>query len=284
MESLNKSQLILLVLLVSFVTSIGTGVMTTALLQQAPVEVTRIINQVVEKTIEKVVPEKVTGMLSSQGNKEVTTVVVKEEDQIIAAIDKNVKSIVRVNERDGQGNIVGLYGIGLIVSREGHVVSVRRAITAGNSYWGTLSDGTTLELNPLPLPTGVDKKMNFIVFVPLKQNQINNPLVSASLSDSVVQLGQSVISLGGDTDNAVAVGRISFLSVKETSLASTTTKTLVSIDTDIQSRDIVLGSPLFNFSGDIVGIQMNNENSKSFSPISLLRKELSTLTSPQKTQ
>jgi hypothetical protein len=280
MESLNKSQLILLVLLVSFVTSIGTGVMTTALLQQAPVEITKTINQVVEKTIEKVVPEKVTGMLSSQGNKEVTTVVVKEEDQIIAAIDKNVKSIVRVNERDSQGNTVGFYGIGLVVSRDGQVVANKRTITAGNVYFGTFSDGTNIELNPL----GVDKKTNFIVFVPLKPNQIKVAFTPASFGEREPQLGQSVISLGGDTDNAVAVGRVSFLSVKETTLASTTTKTLVSIDTDIQSRDIVLGSPLFSFSGDIVGIQMNNENPKSFSPISLLRKELSTLTSSQKTQ
>jgi len=276
MEELNKSQLILLVLLVSFVTSIGTGVMTTALLQQAPVEVTRTINQVVERTIEKVVPEKVTGILSPQGNKEVTTVVVKEEDQILEAINKNIKSIVRVNEKDDQGNTVGLYGIGLVVSRDGQIVAVKKTITAGNSYWGTLSDGTILELNPL----GVDRKTNFILFVPLKQNQVKS-LVPASFSDKDPQLGQSVITLGGETQNAVAVGRVSFLNIKDT---STTTKSVVSIETDIQSRDGVVGSPLFNFSGDIVGIQFTRESSKSFDPVNILNRELPILTSSQKNQ
>jgi uncharacterized membrane-anchored protein YitT (DUF2179 family) len=56
MEDLNKNQIVLLTLLVSFVTSIATGIMTTSLLQVAPVEVTRNINRIVEKTIETVTP------------------------------------------------------------------------------------------------------------------------------------------------------------------------------------------------------------------------------------
>ena len=43
-DDLNKNQIILLTLLISFVTSIATGIITTSLLQEAPVEVTRNIN------------------------------------------------------------------------------------------------------------------------------------------------------------------------------------------------------------------------------------------------
>ncbi|MCE9585048.1 hypothetical protein K8Q94_00265 [Candidatus Nomurabacteria bacterium] len=55
-KDLNKTQLILLALLLSFVTSIATGISTVTLLQQAPASVTVPINRVVRQTVEKIVP------------------------------------------------------------------------------------------------------------------------------------------------------------------------------------------------------------------------------------
>ena len=48
MESLTKTQIVLLVLLVSFVTSLATGIVTVTLVNQAPQPVTHTINKVVE--------------------------------------------------------------------------------------------------------------------------------------------------------------------------------------------------------------------------------------------
>ena len=155
MEDLNKNQIVLLTLLISFVTSIATGIMTSSLLQEAPLEVTRTINRVVEKTIETVTPGVVT-----PGEKEVTTVIVKEEDLILDSINKNVKSIVRINEKDATLGTWSFYGIGLVVNKDGHIAADRKTITEGNSYSATMSDGTTLSLTP----TGVDKQTNFILF------------------------------------------------------------------------------------------------------------------------
>jgi hypothetical protein len=53
-EELSKSQLILLMLLVNFVTSVATGVLTVSLLDQAPPVVSKTINQIVDHTIETV--------------------------------------------------------------------------------------------------------------------------------------------------------------------------------------------------------------------------------------
>jgi len=55
-QDLNKSQLILLALLISFVTSIASAIATVSLLEQAPAPVTQTINRVVQQTIEKIVP------------------------------------------------------------------------------------------------------------------------------------------------------------------------------------------------------------------------------------
>jgi hypothetical protein len=53
-EDLTKSQLILLTVLVNFVTSIATGILTVSLLDTVPPVVTQTVNHVVEHTIEKV--------------------------------------------------------------------------------------------------------------------------------------------------------------------------------------------------------------------------------------
>ncbi|KKS11774.1 MAG: hypothetical protein UU66_C0009G0017, partial [Parcubacteria group bacterium GW2011_GWB1_41_5] len=77
-KDLNKSQLILLAVLLSFVTSIATGITTVTLMQQAPVSFTAPINRVVQQTIEKI--QQVEGKTITQ------TVIVKEEDLVVDAI------------------------------------------------------------------------------------------------------------------------------------------------------------------------------------------------------
>ncbi len=55
-NDLNKSQLILLAILLSFVISIATGITTVTLMQQAPPSVTVPISKVVRETVEKITP------------------------------------------------------------------------------------------------------------------------------------------------------------------------------------------------------------------------------------
>ena len=50
-EKLSKAQLVMLALLVSFMTSMSTGIVTVALMQQAPPSITQSVSKVVERTI-----------------------------------------------------------------------------------------------------------------------------------------------------------------------------------------------------------------------------------------
>jgi len=53
-KELDKKQLILLTLLITFVVSIATGIVTVSLMSQAPKNVPQTINNVIQRTIEKV--------------------------------------------------------------------------------------------------------------------------------------------------------------------------------------------------------------------------------------
>lgn len=55
-KDLTKTQLILLAVLLSFVTSIATGITTVTLMQQAPSSVTVPLTQIVRETVDKVAP------------------------------------------------------------------------------------------------------------------------------------------------------------------------------------------------------------------------------------
>lgn len=94
LEHLTKKQIILLTLLVSFVTSIATGIVSVSLMQQMPAPVTQTINRVVERTLERVV-EKKTDAQGVVTTKE-KTVVVKETDLISAAVQAAMPSLVSV--------------------------------------------------------------------------------------------------------------------------------------------------------------------------------------------
>ncbi len=91
-KDLNKSQLIMLALLLSFVTSIATGIVTVTLMQQAPSSIITPINKIVRETVEKIV--------QVPGNNTVQTVIIKEEDLIVEAISQNTSSIFTIY-RDG---------------------------------------------------------------------------------------------------------------------------------------------------------------------------------------
>src|SRR3989338_6667060 len=92
-KDLNKPQLIMLAILLSFITSIATGITTVTLMQQAPSSVTVPINRVIKQTVEKI--------QQVEGKTTVQTVIVKEEDLVVDAIAKNASSVFSIT-RDSQ--------------------------------------------------------------------------------------------------------------------------------------------------------------------------------------
>src|ERR1035437_463424 len=142
MENLTKQQIILLTLLVSFVTSIATGIVTVALMNQAPVGVVQTINRVIEKTIQTV----------TAPSKEIQTVVketvtVNTDDQIVSAVASTSKSVIRIyrtnTDPSSASNAMIFVGLGAVVSDDGIVATDNSLISDGGNYF-TTTDGNKL--------------------------------------------------------------------------------------------------------------------------------------------
>ncbi len=274
MEDLNKNQMVLLVLLISFVTSIGTGIMTVALLMEAPVEVTNTINRVVERTIQSVGPVQ-TIVTGGQKETQIQTVVVKEEDQVISAIEKNTKSIVRIRERNSSVDVDNLYGLGVVVSKEGIIATDKKLLSEAMQYFAVMSDGTEIPL----VSIYADKKSNIGFF---KAKPVGNYIfIPIAFSAGDPKLGQSVVVIGGNTTNAISIGRVTLITTKDIDVTAGT-KYIASFTADIGPMDSVYGGPVFSLSGELLGLSISAfSSSKIYIPAALVKKETLLLEAPK---
>lgn len=135
-KELNKSQLILLAILLSFITSIATGIVTVTLMQQAPVSITTPINRIVQQTVEKIT--------QIEGKPTVQTVVIKEEDLVVDAIAKNQSAIFIITkdglDANGQPAPISA-GSGFIISKDGIIVADASAVPDKGVYFVKNSSG-----------------------------------------------------------------------------------------------------------------------------------------------
>lgn len=255
MEDLTKTQIVLLTLLVSFVTSIATGIITVSLLSQAPASVTQTINRVIEHTIEKVAPDTTEVKPTSPTVKEVT--IVKEEDAILSSIDKVTQAVVRINSPTVTPNPGDFYALGVIVTKSGYVLSDKRNLILDGIYVVTLADGTVLSATLVT--TSAEDHLALFKINPDDAHTNNFPFIAVSKND--LKLGQSVIALEGKDKNSVAVGRVTSLNTyTETEADGTSVKIPYAVVTDISSVGETEGGPLLNLSGELVGLKTSNED------------------------
>ncbi len=246
MEELTKQQIVLLVLLVSFVTSIATGIVTVSLMNQAPVGITQTINRVVEKTIERVVTPSATST-----DKEVIreTIVVDQGDEVVKAIQKNSNSLVRIY-KSGESDGIVFVSIGTVISDDGVIATDNGNISESGKYFITTDDSKLHDLIVLRATSNES-----IALLKMKQEDKNLvTFTKVNFNTADLQLGQSVAFIGGDAKNTVATGIVSSLNTKEAS----TTKYISSIETTIPSKNFISGGLLLNLSGDLVGIKVGD--------------------------
>ena len=306
MEELTKTQLVLLVLLVSFMTSVVTGIVTVTLIDQAPKPVTQTINRVVEKIVG-------TGEGSKNNNdpfvvNEKTVVVTQEEKitSIVASVAPAVVSVVATKDVPlltecffspfGDNDMFGRFFPGLKVPSVCEEGTERRQVSAGSGFFVSESgfvatnrhvvadetaDYSVILNNGDSLPAQVLARDPFQDIAILKID--GEGFTSLALGDSnTLQIGRTVIAIGnalGEFQNTVSVGVVSGLRRTVNTIGAGTVEELRSlIQTDAAINPGNSGGPLITLDGKAVGINTavarGAENVGFALPVNILKKDL----------
>lgn len=265
---LNTQQVILLCLLVSFVTATATGITVVSLMQQVSEPVTQTINRVVERTVETVTQqpaEELRNILSQEPQaqtpveKETVTVIVNQEDKTIDAVEKNENSIVRIMRNTSTETFVTL---GIILNKEGDVLVDKRSINTNVAYKGIFSSGSfTLRAD--------DSFSNSDFAIFKISEDVEATFIPMTWGDSNnLKLAQSVISLSGSSANSISIGEIVKLNRDSEGVLS-------SIQTSVNTNNVLTGSVILNLNGSVVGFRGSAPEDRTvFIPINKLKTEL----------
>lgn len=270
MEDLTKSQIVLLTLFVSFVTSIATGIVTVTLMDQAPEGVIQPINRVVEKTVERVVPTNANQTIVKEQ-------IVKEQEQlVISAIDRNMQSVVEFRSVHAATSTPST-GLGVIVSKEGLVVT-DSALVANTESIRASYGGRMFSVQRLPVAS--NEPYAFVRLTPdTKEEQATStqktepiPFQPISLADaSTLKLGQTAITLGGAGGETAFIGIISRIN---RNTADPERKTIAWLETNIELGTESSGAPLITIDGTLAGVNIIRPTEHFAVPVSEIQNTL----------
>ncbi|MBI5400552.1 MAG: trypsin-like peptidase domain-containing protein [Candidatus Yonathbacteria bacterium] len=252
MEHLTKAQIVLLTLFVSFVASMATGIVVVTLMQQSPEPVTKTINNVIERTIEKITPT----FIEKPGK----TIVVKDEDLMVAAIARNIKSTVafRVVGQDGESHTAG---VGTIVSADGLIITDKGNFGAG--VLTTTVNGVQYALQVLSNESADTLGLGRLTPVSATTTPVFIPVTFGNLDN--LKLGQTAIVIGGRDGKTITTGLISNLDTHTVTDKDkkTDSKVLDIISVSTRFSGASNGAPVITLGGEVVGFLSIDENAGS---------------------
>ncbi|MEI6057899.1 MAG: hypothetical protein WCQ60_02905 [bacterium] len=245
MEHLTKQQIVLLTLLVSFVTSIATGIVTVALMDQAPVGVTNTINRIIERTIESSPASTDTNqaaVISSSG-----TDTQSQVSSALASVQKSIIVIKNATGVDVNGNPIGsTTGIGLVVSKSGLVVADKASVALFSSYIGQLPNGTTV---PLTIVQSQNNGDLVFLLAQVPADKVKSTVFTpAVLASGLPKLGQVALSLSGADSPTLGQGIV-------TNVTPASDTAFASFTTSIDFSKMLTAAVYFTPSGQVIGIQ-----------------------------
>jgi S1-C subfamily serine protease len=230
MEHLTKQQLVLLAILISFVTSLATGIVTVSLMDQGTFNITQVLNKVVERTIEKSV-ETAPAAAAVPSLRDITSQV--------------SKSVVQFKPTNGSAESVT--GLGIILSSDGLILTDKSNLSVagekelGKGMTAVLPGGEEVPIQVIQSEIAGD--VAFVVAL-IPKNITLTPVTSAPNLAST-KLGDKVYALSGKQSFLLEDGIVKRAPIIPED----------PIETSITSSDLLLGSPLFNLDGQVIGFK-----------------------------
>jgi hypothetical protein len=222
-EELSKSQLILLTILVNFVTSVATGILTVSLLDHAPAFVTQTVNRVVEHTIETVAAAAPAAIIQPSAPAP------SNQDLVTAAIGADAARAVGIYAGD-TGTSTPVIAIGTYLPKS------RAVATAAQD---ALPKEALIEFtNGVYIPASLSHEGKGITIYGFADAAVLPKMTSPALiASSDLKLGETALALG--SDGSASTGIVARVSNK-------------GIQTTLP--DIGTGSAVVDLSGNLIGI------------------------------
>lgn len=309
MEGLTKTQIILLALLVSFVTSLVTGIVTVTLINQAPPAMTQAIYKVIEKAT-------VSGGAPTGGTEKIS--VITQEDLIIKLARESSAAVVSVIATKDLPVIEQYYinpfqndeffrqvippemlpqlqvpqyrqngtvekqissGTGFFVSADGMIVTNKHVVEDTEAAYSILlNDGRKLSAKVLAR----DPLQDIAILKVEQTNGKGYVFVPLGASDNL-SVGQTVVAIGnalGEFQNTVSAGVISGLRRSLVANGSAAGPEVLQelIQTDAAINPGNSGGPLLDLAGRVIGINTamaQGAQSVGFAlPINIAKKDI----------
>jgi hypothetical protein len=257
MEDLNQRQLVLLVILVSFVTSIATGIITVSLLDYAPPIVTEKVERVIERTVEYVSPKE------EEKQEEPVTEIREIVEQRI--IDRGDDVIIETEKLSRPLSVLVFNREGVFRNR-GVIISESMVLFPFVSDKDSVFDVKIKEREDLVEVTVLFSSVNGFSVASISSDDEEEKFLFSSVLDSTPNRGATVLHIGGDQEKEeLYVGRVSWLGTDEE-------ESLALIGTD-GITSVTQGSFLVNLKGDIWGVQVSGVVGE-YLPVSVVSKAI----------
>ena len=235
-EHLTKTQIVLLVLLCTFVASIATGIVTVSLLAQAPPAVTQTVNHIIQRTVEAVAPTGTTPTTVKE-----TTVVVKEDELLSSTISASFAKIGAVHEGvSSTSPVIALATVvGNVLLTDSSVVSETNMVT-----FGDLAQLYKVKTKYTEVGIAVMEPADAATKVPAGFRVADT---------SQIKLGASVITLPSATGTRVGIGAVTARYNLGHVVDGKDDVVVRALDTNIGGK-VTPGAPLLNAFGDLIGV------------------------------
>jgi len=270
MESLTKTQIVLLVLLVSFVTSLATGIVTVTLVNQAPQPITHTINKVVEKLVPKEVPVKEKMVIFS--NEENLVKIIKDASLAVVSVAavKKEDLTATTTGKEVEKKLIST-GSGFFVSKEGIILTNKHIVGDETlEYVVMTSDGNTYPAAVISRSPSQD-----VAVLKVEGNNFNFILLGDSKN---INIGQTTVAIGsdlGEFQNTVVSGLNKVAAALNSVSGQEDLVALIQIDAATNPGNS--GGPLVDLNGRAIGINTvgaPRENVGFALPINLAKKDI----------